>query len=118
MRSTLSTVNADLIGVVHARSVVLVFALQQKGTYRSILISVGRKSQARNKSYAYECSIQLSRFSIVSVSLARNGSIELKERCRAYDRRYVECEFRAPVFAQAFRRNFPPVYAFYAFDAA
>jgi len=36
----------------------------------------------------------------------------LKERCLAYDRRYVECIFRAPIIARAFQNGFPRLYTF------
>jgi len=40
------------------------------------------------------------------------GVIQLTERCRAYDRRYVQCIFRAPTIARAFRNGFPRLYKF------
>jgi hypothetical protein len=38
--------------------------------------------------------------------------VQLTERCRAYDRRYVQCIFRAPTIARAFRNGFPRLYKF------
>jgi hypothetical protein len=40
------------------------------------------------------------------------GVIQLKERCLAYDRRYVKCTFRASTIARAFRNGFPRLYQF------
>jgi hypothetical protein len=40
------------------------------------------------------------------------GVIQLKERCRAYDRRYVQCIFLAPTIARAFHNGFPRLYKF------
>jgi hypothetical protein len=40
------------------------------------------------------------------------GVIQLKERCRAYDRRYVQCIFKAATIARAFQNGFPRLYTF------
>ncbi|CAF2529323.1 unnamed protein product [Rotaria sp. Silwood2] len=45
------------------------------------------------------------------------GLIELNQSCQAYDRRYVQCIFRAPIIGRAFRNGFPQLYEFAEFTS-
>ncbi|CAF3581864.1 unnamed protein product [Adineta steineri] len=40
------------------------------------------------------------------------GIIQLKEPCKAYDYRYIQCIFNSPIIARAFRNGFPRLYKF------
>ncbi|CAF4111813.1 unnamed protein product [Rotaria sp. Silwood2] len=42
----------------------------------------------------------------------KSGLIQMNESCQAYDRRYVQCIFHAPIIARAFRNGFPRLYQF------
>jgi len=46
------------------------------------------------------------------VRVEHPGVIQLKERCVAFDRRYVQCIFQAPVIGRAFKNGFPQLYNF------
>jgi len=48
--------------------------------------------------------------------IEKPGVIQLKEPCLAYDRRYVQCIFRASIIARAFRNGFPRIYKFSELD--
>ena len=45
-------------------------------------------------------------------ALENPGVIQLKEPCLAFDRRYVQCIFRATTIARAFQNGFPKIFMF------